>query len=290
MGTQVFVALSEEEFAGQSEDLNHKLAQAAQQGFFYIEIPEALREAVHEAEEYAYVCHKDPKLLEADRPGVTGFHDFGQTTSFVCEGKDWSSLFPTHITELAEALGRLSVTMLKKLLPLVVPQLSPERWNEATGGLTNGGGLFGFSFNHYFRERQAIGYPAHRDIGLITILFINQEGLYAYIDNKWCPVAPKPGYFVVNFGKALELLVNDRSKLSACCHVVERITKQKHGHDRISFGLFSNNEIDAPVMCVTQDGLLAQLYATYQEFNEVELARVKNDNVDIPKFESTSME
>ena len=113
----------------------------------------------------------------------------------------------------------------------------------------------------------------------------NKKGLYARINDKWCPIPPKPGYIVVNFGKAFELLVNDRSKLVAAWHVVEQITKEKHGGDRISFGFFSNNTADAEVKSISSAGTLKVLYSRYDEYVEHQIKTVKNNVTDVPKFE-----
>lgn len=289
------VKISEEEFQGASEDLSTKLKQAAGNGFFYLEIPKEVRELVKEAEQYAHEFYKDPALTEAEFEDVSGFHKLGQAQAFFCLRRNWS-VYPESVQKLAHSLSGLSTEVLRKLLTIVVPQLSHKRWNEATGGLLDDTGEYSFSFNYYdptdqdHSQEETVGYPAHCDIGFITLLLINKKGLYAYINNMWQQVSPKPGYFVVNFGKAFELLVNNRSKLVASYHVVEHVTQEKHGSDRISFGLFSSNNFETPIMCATQDGLLATIYPNSKKFSETEVSKTKENLAEIPNFIPDSKE
>lgn len=276
--SEPIVTISEDEFKTSSDTLNEKLLKAAQHGFFYLEIPDNLKESVKDAVQFAHTFYCDQELKEKTKeiPGITGFHELGQSESLMSMEEHWQSIYPQPILQLANRLTMVSETVLGKVLSLVVPHLPQELWRQATGGAYGKSTSHSFSFNHFRTDKEIVGYPAHRDIGFITLLFINKDGLYAHINGKWQPVQPKEGYFVVNFGSALEILVNDHSKLVAAWHVVEQITQEKHVGDRISFGLFSNCDEHAPVMQATSDGELIEVYPTYLAFTHEQINKAKN--------------
>lgn len=56
------VSLSEKELYGNSEELDKKLLQAAQQGFCYVEIPKKLKDRLGEVVQFANGFYKDEEL------------------------------------------------------------------------------------------------------------------------------------------------------------------------------------------------------------------------------------
>ena len=84
----------------------------------------------------------------------------------------------------------------------------------------------------------------------VNLLYIDREGLEAHIHGQWWALLPKEGYIIAFFGQALELLVNDASKLQAIEHRVTQVMKR----DRISFALFSENRHSSPVNRITKTG------------------------------------
>lgn len=281
------VSITEQELHSNSPELEQKLLQAARQGFFYVEIPAKLQEQVKEAVDYAHTFYKDEALKSAKLSLTSGYHDFehAQFETFFCERPHWN-IYPGHIQECAQGLVDVSLTILRKVFPLVLPQLPPEHWKQATGGLLDGLGTYFFSFNHYRLAKNMIGLLPHQDTGYITLLYIDKKGLHAHIDNKqWQAIQPKPGYFVVNFGRAFEILVNDSSRLVGAWHFVEKITEESHGGDRISFGLFSDNHPDTAVMAASAEGKLTLKYQSYSAYLKDYLADVKYEKVDIPKID-----
>ncbi len=280
------VSITQEELQrSDSEEVKRKFLHAAKQGFFYVELPKELTEHVEAAEEFAHECYSNEELRAKEVPGITGFHEFGQVEALLCEQPYWRVMHPKKVQQLATSLIGLSEDIFRIVFSLVAPQLPQKRWEEAIGSYFEDHTHYGFSFNHFRPEKETIGYPAHYDIGYVSLLFITKKGLYARINGNWRPMLPKPGYVVVNFGKAFELLVNDPAKLSAVWHVVEQISSEKHGGDRISFGLFSNNTVDAPVMKVLEDGMLEELHPRYTEYVVSEIASIKANTVDLPNFE-----
>ena len=279
------VSITQEELQRcDSEEVKHKFLHAAKQGFFYVELPKELTEHVAAAEQFAHECYSNEELRAKEMPGITGFHEFGQVEALLCRQPYWSVMHPKKVQQLATSLIGLSEDIFRIVFSLVAPQLPQKRWEEAIGSYFADHTHYGFSFNHYRPEKETVGYPAHYDVGYVSLVFITKKGLYAKINDTWHPILPKPGYVVVNFGKAFELLVNDPAKLSAVWHVVEQISPEKHGGDRISFGLFSNNTADALVMKVKEDGTVEQLYARYAEYVIAEINTIKANTVEVPNF------
>jgi len=281
LGNKKIVSLSEKELYGNSEELDKKLLQAAQQGFCYVEIPKKLKDWLDEVVQFANGFYKDEELKAKEFSWTTKYHDFkeAQVESFVCQQPYWKKAYPKNIKEFAQELTELSELIFHKTLSLVLPQLPQNQREKATGGLYNDKGVYFFSFNHYRPTKKMIGFNPHRDIGYVTVLFINKKGLNAKIDGKWESIVPKPGHFIVNFGKAFEVLVNDTSKLVGSLHYVEEISEEIG--DRISFGLFSNSSLDASVYKVTSDGNLEIAYDAYVELSKVIIDEIKGEEIDI---------
>lgn len=262
------VTISEQELMSGGKAFDEKLCQAACHGFFYVEIPTNAQPLISAAKQFANTFYKDEHFKTIELPGYSGYvnHDNVQAESFYCEGNLWQKVYPESVAQLAVYMKSFSERILQKVLSSVLPQLAIEQLNEATGGLYDGGGLYHLSFKHYRPEMKKIGLPPHRDFGYLTILFIEQKGLYAKINDVWHAIPPNPGHFIVNFGKALEILVNDPNKLKASWHYVEQIAPAKHRGDRINFGLFGDSCLATPVYKVTKDNLLEVVYKSYKEY------------------------
>ena len=264
------VTISQKELYSDSQKLKNKLAKAAQQGFFYVEMPKKIKNLIPAAVDFANTFYHDETLKKLNLPGFgfSGYHDLEHTQVeyFTAEREFWNITYPKAIQKLAKYTNDLSLHILRTVVPLVIPQLSPNQLNHATGDLLNGGGLYHLSFNHYQPAKKEIGLNSHRDFGYVTLLFINKKGLYAKINDKWKRIEPKPGYFVINFGRVFEILVNDPNKLNAAWHFVETIKEETHNGDRISFGLFSDNDLNIPVQRVSPDGTIEVVYPSYKQF------------------------
>jgi isopenicillin N synthase-like dioxygenase len=265
---EAIVVISQHELNQNDQALDAKLRQAAHQGFFYLELPSKAQQLLNNSIQFAHTFCQNEILKTTKLPGFSGYHDreHAQVESYYLERSLWNQFFPAAVAELGEILTHESTRLFHKILPLVIPHLSKNAWNVATGGVSDGNGLCHFSFNHYRIGIDAIGLKPHRDFGYLSLLFINKEGLYAKIDGTWISIAPKPGYLIVNFGKAFEILVNDSSKLTACWHYVEKISEAKHGGNRISFVLSTDNDLAMPLQKVMPNGELEVVYAQYTEF------------------------
>ncbi len=91
---------------------------------------------------------------------------------------------------------------------------------------------------HYPGSDQPQGVGPHKDIGTLTLLYLEQDstGLQAQdLDGDWIDIAPVPGAYVVNIGEALEIATD--GYLRATPH---RVLTPRPGQDRISLPYFYN--------------------------------------------------
>ena len=138
-----------------------------------------------------------------------------------------------------------------------------EELAKATSKVAENNGQYYLAFHHYRPEKRNIGIEAHKDFNYITVLSINKPGLIAKLNGVWGSVLPKENCFIVNFGCALELLVNDTNRLTAALHAVEQIQDQE---GRISFGLFADGASESPLYRADKDGSLEVLFPRYQDY------------------------
>ena len=170
---------------------------------------------------------------------LLGFHQrVNQIEQFLLERRLWTKTFPAEITELGEALTRLSGTILGSVLTYVgIPE---TEWRQATGGCSHGLGSYHLTFNHYRPALQEIGLSSHKDDGFVTILRTTKGGLQVSRRDRWESVPVDREYFVINFGLAMQILTARSGKpVSAIMH---RVTHQDD--DRSSFGHFSSSRCE----------------------------------------------
>ena len=80
----------------------------------------------------------------------------------------------------------------------------------ATGHALSGRGTYHLTFNHFRPEIDARGLNVHKDSGWVTVLRSLDPGLEVQRDGRWEPIDPEPGWFIVNFGCAMEILHETR--------------------------------------------------------------------------------
>lgn len=231
------IQITQEDFSQKGLAFEQKLKQALHQGFCYAEIPAEMN--IKPAKIFAENVRADKEMLQKhDGLGVQCGYQVREGTQavvFSAKEKDWQRVYDADVQSVAKDMNLIATTLLKAALSsLSIPE---EQWNTVTGGLTTGKGTNVFSFNNYQPDGKRIGLIPHKDMGWITVLFIDKHGLEAKIDEEWVSVPPKEGYFVINFGKAFEILINDVSKISASVHRVRQISE-----NRISFGIFINHD------------------------------------------------
>jgi len=255
------VQLTWKEMGEKSGNFNEKFSQALKDGFFYVEIPVELKANIEKTKEFgnglrANEFIKQLKLHDRldyqERQGT-------QDAAFGAMNKHWETVFPDPVKDLAIAMNATALDILKAALKhLSVPE---NLWSQATGELTDDKGANVFSFNNYKPGEQKIGLTPHKDLGWITLLFIDKMGLETSLDGKkWIPIPPKEGYFVVNFGQAFEILINSTDKLRASLHRVRRLEEE-----RVTFGIFNFQKEGAEIFQMKESGNLEH-FATYGEY------------------------
>lgn len=261
ISTNSFVIIDQKDLTN-DEILNEKLTKACSIGFFYLEIPEDCKKLIENTIEFANSFYKNEviKNLRFGREEFSGYHDRKyQVESLYLEQKYWQEAYvPVEVGKLAEKMTNIAIDLLKKTLSFCC--IPKEKWNLTTGGLTEGKGMVHFSLNHYRPEKEQEGLDAHRDFNQVTVLFINQLGLQAKVNGEWTDVPPLKDRFVINFGRTIETLVNNPKQLIAAEHRVQKVTK-----DRISFGIFADNEMESDVYERSREGNLVKV-ETYREY------------------------
>jgi 2OG-Fe(II) oxygenase superfamily len=252
------MTISEKDVA-QPQIFREKLKAAGPMGFFYLEMPEDCKAIFAEAIQFANTFYCNPILRELKLDNYSGFYvrNQVQAESLYLEEKYWGDYLSKDVAEVATKMHHIATFLLKEILEIC--QIPQEQWNLSTGGLTENKGWIHFSFNHYRPQEQMEGLNPHRDFNQITILFINQSGLQARIQEKWVDVPPLEGHFIVNFGRTLEMLVNNPQQLTAAWHRVQQVSQ-----DRTSFGIFADNALDSDVYQRVDERLIK--VDSYREF------------------------
>lgn len=275
---QIFLQLAyvhNEKIEFQAED---GLRLALKDGFFLLKIPDSIpiepgctlcREFYRSKEEgsestVAYRGFKNNKDIYFDRENF-------QTEHILIDAPGRKIHFPDNLVEMTEAMDALALLVLR----CVMQSLSIEKhlWDKVTGGALSGQGVHWFAASHYRPERQQLGCAPHKDTGFITILYIEQEGLEAFIDNKWCSINPVPGYFIINFGASFETLTAASSyPVKAILHRVRQCRPSTLNEDRFSFASFVNPPPSANIFQIQANGepiIVSSVEEFLQDFNKV---------------------
>lgn len=186
----------------------------------------------------------------ADGLGFSGYADGGdngvyfdrehfQTEHILADKAARGRLFPQQLRTMCDEMDALALFVLRLTLrALSVPE---ALWSCLTSGAIEGRGAHWFACSHYRVERDQLGCAPHKDTGFVTILYIDQEGLEAEVEGDWLSIDPAPGYFVVNYGGAFELLTSGLPRpVRAIHHRVRKCCPQPAGEDRFSFAAFAN--------------------------------------------------
>lgn len=285
MNVDRLVSFSLNDFEAKKGDFNEKFTQALKDGFFYVDIPEVCKPHLSKVVSLAEGIRENDFLKAAELGPYLGFQvrQGTQAVAFSAKSHQWKQVFSETVVQVAEIMNNLALNILKEsLMQLSVPE---EQWSKITGGLTDVEGVNVFSLNHYrpneIKEDQCkkeIGLIPHKDMGWITVLFINQHGLEWYNKGDWVDVLPREGKFVINFGRAFEIFVNDSAKLNASLHRVRRVEKE-----RTSFGIFINHNEGTSLYQRSVEGNIAkvQTFEEYlaqcmREFQELQMQFVGN--------------
>lgn len=204
-----------------------------------------------------------------DLEGIYFDREHFQTEHLLSDGPARRQHFPPDVMAMTDRMHGLAVHVLRTVLThLGVPG---HLWPTITGNAVEGGGIQWFAANHYRPERAQLGCAPHKDTGFVTVLYIQQEGLEVRVDGGWAPIEPVPGYFVVNFGAAFELLTRPlATPVQAILHRVQHCAPSGDA-DRFSFAAFVNPPADGLLYQVHADGTAAAARSSEEflrEFNE----------------------
>lgn len=232
------------------------LARALRDGFFLVRCPDGLELAAGDrfARSFYLPASSDPyrgyarwtpdRLAEHE-----GYYrrDVDQTEQFFLERRFWADVYPAALARQAAAMQAFALAVLEAVLREVdVPR---ALWDEATGGCLSGRGMYHLTFNHFRPEVRARGLNIHKDSGWVTVLRSIEPGLEVERDGAWCPIAPRPGHFIINFGCAMEILTRETATpVAAVAHrVVEQVRRDPDQPDRFSYALFADSTLDERV-------------------------------------------
>ena len=169
--------------------------------------------------------------------------DADQTEQFFLRSTHWQQLFPQAVCSLAQHLKALAIeVMLAVLKHLDIPR---ALWLKATGHCMTQAGTHTLTFNHFRPHVKARGLNVHKDSGWVTVLRSLEPGLEVLREGIWCPIDPRPGCFIVNFGCAMEILTRHTARPVAA--VAHRVVQQRPEHakeDRFSYALFLDSSLD----------------------------------------------
>lgn len=235
-------------------------SKALTDGFFHVKIPTGIN--LTAGDRFARNFYKEKEAtLDNQFNSYRGFYiytpdkfdaphegyylrDLDQTEQFFLEKKYWSKIYPKDLVDLAIQLDVFAINILKNVMGFVgIPETI---WDKATGNCIQGMGTHHLTFNHFRPEINARGLNVHKDSGWVTVLRSISPGLEAYIDNQWRSILPVDGYFIVNFGCAMEILTAKLNRpVSAVIHRVVKQSKNSEGQeDRYSYALFTDNSLD----------------------------------------------
>ncbi len=259
------IQFSWHEWQTEDNSFQEKLGQAMKSGFFYLGIPEELNKNIPFAVQYAENLRNNTALKSMDLGGITlGYKKRPETqiATFNTRKHQWKEIFPNEIFEIVDAMHMIGMEVLKKSLRhLSVPE---NAWSIATGNLTNNEGESNFSINHYKPKNKTLGLIPHKDIGWVTVLFINKHGLQKRNDsNEWEAIPPKEGHFIVNFGQSFEIFVNSVDKLKASIHRVQQLEEE-----RISLVSFLQHTKGMDIYNVDAEGQLIRK-GSYDDFGKI---------------------
>lgn len=248
--------------------------EALKTGFFYLKKPDGLDEDTQKVRAELPGLFKNEALKEIERGAFGGHTDHNtqkdgkrmmQVETIAFTHEYWAETYGVHAPEIMPALEKqtkLATTLLRETLKQTgIPE---EQWDQISNGASEGKGVFTYLVNHYQSNVDArFALKEHCDFSMITILDLNKKGLEAWIAEAWVPVDPKPGYFVINYGQALEHLTNGLVK--AILHRVKAQTASDG--DRFTGAFYIDGDMTKPLMQYQgHDKPCRVLYKNYEEF------------------------
>ncbi len=117
-------------------------------------------------------------------------------------------------------------------------------------------------------HKKAIRFNAHKDFGLLAVLFFEEAGLEVEYQGNWTAISHQEGSVVVNLGNAIELMTGGR-----CHSALHRVTNATD--DRMSVVYFVNpnyqrpvrNYVDNTVIASTGEQFFKQQFVEFHQVN-----------------------
>lgn len=250
--------------------------QALQDGLFLVRIPPNLDVVSGDQFSHNFYKPKNGYLNDNYRgfqhvlfdQSYQGYFDRkeDQAESLYIEESNWKSFLPSELQTLGYQMIVLGINILKSILKKV--EVHEQDWDQVTGDVVTHKGHQMLTFNHFRPEKDTRGMKLHTDSGWVTLLRSTKPGLVAVIDNKLFSVNPEKSFFIVNFGRTLEILTEKlKIPLKAQKHGVVKIRKQSDQNpDRISYTLFLDSNLKSNVY--KYENKKAVFYKTMDEFIE----------------------
>ncbi len=227
-------------------------SKALKDGFFFIHSPDIDLSAGDRFAQSFYLSESsdDPyrgfsRFTAVELAEHEGYYrrEADQTEQFFLESRFWGRVFPNPLVFQAKAMRAFSIDVLRGVLAGL--ELPIDLWDRATGLALSGYGTYHLTFNHFRSNFRARGLNVHKDSGWVTILRSIEPGLEVLRDNRWEAILPRPGYFIVNFGCAMEILMrHSATPVAAAAHRVAEIKPSPSKPDRFSYALFVDSSLD----------------------------------------------
>ena len=250
------------------------LRDAIQQGLFLLKAPEGFN-----FEPGIKLCREFylPAVDQTDYRGYQSQTDIYfdrehfQTEHILVDKLRWAVRLPPAVVQMAQVMDAVGQVIFQAALREM--GVAEHLWQQLSGGAVTGQGAHWFAASHYRPERRLPGCAEHRDTGFVTLLYTSQPGLEAFIEGGWQSIAPRAGYFIVNFGACLETL-SGRLPLPARAieHRVRKCPAVSKGEDRFSFATFINPPASGELYELQPHGELLRLMSVetfLRHFNEL---------------------
>lgn len=168
--------------------------------------------------------------------------DDQQCEIFALEMADWDAFYPDKVARLGHQMTDLGLGILRNVLEHL--GIEKSDWEKITSGLLEKRGHHNLNFNHYRSEKNCSGFKFHRDQTWVSMIRSTQAGLVGVVEDEIFSLNPVPGHFIINFGRAIELLTEGMvTPVRANIHGVVRTQRSAGLEERTSYALFLDSNL-----------------------------------------------
>ena len=256
---------------------SNSFAEAINDGFFLLKIPEYidLSPGIKLSESFYQESNKADAYTGFKNKNIYFDREHFQTEHILLDQNHRKDLFPEELNVLCNMMDKIGTIVLQYVFQQL--EIPKHDWFKISGGSIESKGTQWFACSHYRTNLRRPGCATHKDTGFITVLFINQSGLEAFIEDQWVDITPTEGYFVINFGASLEILTKYlKYPVKAILHRVKEVVYQKGVKDRYSFASFLNSPANLDLYQYDEDKSL-KVYMPVQQFLDEFNKTVWND-------------